>query len=103
MASGYGTSTEEMQRAGQQVFAVNDQVQGQLSALRAQLAPLSGGWRGQASAAFQALMARWDADARSLNEALRGIGEAIQGSGQSYAGQEEASASSLSGIQAALG
>jgi WXG100 family type VII secretion target len=103
MPAGYGTSTEEMQRAGQHVFSVNDQIQGQLGALRAQLAPLAGAWRGDASTAFQGLMARWDADARRLNDALRGIGESIRGSGQSYAAQEEQNASSLSGIQAALG
>ncbi len=103
MPAGYGTSTEEMQKAGAHVFSVNDQVQGELGALRAQLAPLAGAWRGEASTAFHALMARWDTDARTLNDALRGIGEAIQGSGQSYAAQEEANASNLSGIQAALG
>ena len=35
-------------------------------------------------------MARWDADARSLSEALRAIGEAIQGSGRTYQQQEDA-------------
>ncbi len=48
-------------------------------------------------------MARWDADARALNDALRGIGEAIQGSGPSYQAQEEQHASGLSTIRAALG
>lgn len=103
MAAGYGTSTEDMHRAGQQVFSVNEQVQGDLGALRSQLGPLAGAWRGDASAAFQALMARWDTDARALNEALRGIGEAIQGSGQSYAQQEEQSAGELGNIRSALG
>ena len=48
-------------------------------------------------------MARWDADARSLSEALRAIGEAIEGSGRSYQQQEEAQSSGLSAIRAALG
>jgi len=103
MAAGYGTSTDDMHRAGQQVFSVNEQVQGDLGALRAQLAPLAGAWRGEASTAFQALMARWDTDARALNEALRGIGEAIQGSGQTYAEQEEQNAGALGNIRSALG
>ncbi|MCW2631913.1 MAG: hypothetical protein JWR88_875 [Pseudonocardia sp.] len=103
MAAGYGTSTDDMHRAGQQVFSVNEQVQGDLAALRSQLAPLAGAWRGEASTAFQALMARWDTDARALNEALRGIGEAIRSSGQSYAQQEEQNASQLGNIRSALG
>ncbi|HEY2096678.1 MAG: hypothetical protein QOI50_6945 [Pseudonocardiales bacterium] len=103
MAAGYGTTPEQMQRAAQQVVAVNEQVQSQLSALRNQLAPLAGAWRGEASTAFQGLMARWDGDAKTLNEALRGIGEAIQGSGRSYQQAEDQQHQSLSAIQGALG
>ena len=65
--------------------------------------PLAGAWRGEAATAFAGLMARWDADARALNEALRAIGEAIQGSGGRYQAQEEQHASTLSTISAALG
>ncbi|HEV7788992.1 MAG TPA: WXG100 family type VII secretion target [Pseudonocardia sp.] len=103
MAAGYGTTTEQMQRAAQQVVAVNEQVQSQLAALRNQLAPLAGAWRGEASTAFQGLMARWDSDAKTLNEALRGIGEAIQGSGRGYQQAEDQQHQSLSAIQGALG
>jgi WXG100 family type VII secretion target len=99
---GYGTTTEEMRRAATRVMSVNDQVQANLASLRNQLAPLAGAWQGQAATAFQALMARWDTDARSLNEALRGIGEALQGTGQSYAQAEEQHSRSLSSIQSAL-
>lgn len=103
MAGGFGTTTEEMARAGQQVLGVNDIVQSDLAALRGQLAPLAGAWRGEAATAFTGLMARWDADARSLGEALRGIGEAIGGSGQAYQQQETEQASGLSAIRATLG
>lgn len=103
MAAGYGTTTEEMQGAARQVLGVNERVQADLAALRNQLAPLAGAWRGEASTAFQGLMARWDTDARALNEALRGIGEAIQGSGVSYQRQEEQQAENLSAIRGALG
>ena len=48
-------------------------------------------------------MARWDADARSLSEALQAIGEAITGSGRTYRQQEETRSSGLSAIRAALG
>jgi WXG100 family type VII secretion target len=103
MTQGFGTSVEEMQRAGRHVFTVNDAVQSDLATLRSRLAPLAGAWRGEAATAFGALMARWDADAKSLNDALRAIGEAIQGSGASYQAQEQQHASDLSAIRAALG
>jgi WXG100 family type VII secretion target len=103
MTQGFGTTVEEMQRAGKHVFTVNDTVQADLATLRSRLVPLAGAWRGDAATAFTTLMARWDADAKLLNDALRGIGEAIQGSGVSYQTQEDQQASSLSSIQAALG
>jgi WXG100 family type VII secretion target len=103
MADGFGTTIEEMQRAGRHVLAVNDTVQADLATLRGRLAPLAGAWRGEASAAFTGLMARWDADARVLSEALRAIGEAIQSSGASYQAQEDQQAGTLSAIRAALG
>ncbi|GEL16247.1 WXG100 family type VII secretion target [Pseudonocardia asaccharolytica] len=103
MAGGFGTTTEEMARAGRHVLEVNDAVQSELSVLRGRLAPLAGAWRGDAATAFASLMARWDADARSLSEALRGIGEAIQGSAQAYQRQEDEQAGGLSSIRTALG
>lgn len=103
MADGFGTTTEQMQRAAAHVLGVNQAVQSELSSLRARLAPLSGAWRGEAATAFGGLMARWDVDARQLNEALRGIGEAIRGSGASYQAQEDHHARAMSAIRAALG
>ncbi len=103
MADGFGTAVEEMQRAGTHVFTVNDTVQADLATLRSRLGPLAGAWRGEAATAFAGLMARWDGDARALNEALRVIGETIQGSGRSYQAQEEQHATALSTIRAALG
>jgi WXG100 family type VII secretion target len=103
MTQGFGTSVEEMQRAGKHVFTVNDTVQADLATLRSRLVPLAGAWRGDAAAAFATLMARWDTEAKALSDALRGIGEAIQGSGMSYQAQEEQHAGDLSAIRQALG
>ena len=103
MTQGFGTTVEEMQRAGKHVFTVNDTVQADLATLRSRLVPLAGAWRGDAATAVTTLMARWDADAKLLNDALRGIGEAIQGSGVSYQAQEDQQARGMSSIQAALG
>lgn len=101
--SGFGTTTEEMQKAGKHVLSVNDVVQGDLSALRGQLAPLAGAWQGDAARRFMELMVRWDTDARLLGDALRGIGEAIQGSALTYQQQEDRQSGDLSAIRAALG
>ncbi|MDQ3154277.1 MAG: WXG100 family type VII secretion target [Actinomycetota bacterium] len=101
MAS-YQVTPEEMQAGANNVFTTNETVQGQLSSLRNQLAPLAGAWQGQASTAFQTLMQRWDENARRLNEALRAIGEQLQASGTSYAQQEEQQTQSISSISGAL-
>ncbi|ODV07633.1 MAG: hypothetical protein ABT15_05930 [Pseudonocardia sp. SCN 73-27] len=92
-----------MRRAGRHVLEVNDQVQADLSALRNGLMPLAGAWRGEASAAFTGLMARWDADARKLGEALHAIGTAVHGSAAAYQRQEDEQAAGLSAIRSALG
>lgn len=101
MAS-YEVTPEEMQAGANNVFGTNENVQGQLSSLRSQLAPLAGAWTGQASTAFQTLMQRWDENALKLNEALRAIGEQLQASGTSYQQQEEQEAQSMTGISGAL-
>jgi WXG100 family type VII secretion target len=103
MAQQFGAQFEQMQAAAQHVAEVNQSVQSQLSALRNQLAPLAGAWKGQAATAFQMLMARWDTDARQLNEALNGIGEQIRGSGTTYAQADETEHQTYSRISQALG
>jgi len=103
MAGGFGTTTEEMDRAGRHVLSVNETVQGDLSALRSQLVPLAGMWKGRAAQEFSNLMTRWDAGASQLNQALRGIGESIQGSARSYEQQEDQQLASMSSIRTALG
>lgn len=100
---GFGTTTEEMARAAQHVASVNEAVQGELTALRGRLEPLGGAWVGRASTQFAQLMVRWDADARTLNQALRAIGEAIDGSRATYQRQEDAQAGAMTSISNALG
>jgi WXG100 family type VII secretion target len=103
MNDGFGATTEEMQKAARQVLTVNDAVQADLAMLRTRLVPLAGGWRGEAASVFTRLMARWDADAMALNEALRTIGQAIDTSGSSYRAHEDEHTTGMSTIRAALG
>ncbi|MEJ3653953.1 WXG100 family type VII secretion target [Actinomycetes bacterium KLBMP 9759] len=100
---GFGATTEAMERAGRHVLSVNQGVQAELAALRTKLEPLSAAWKGRAAIEFTQLMVRWDADARTLGEALRSIGEAIQGSHTTYQQHEEQQAANMSAITAALG
>lgn len=102
MGQQFGTQVEQMQAAANHVADVNQSVQGQLSALSNQLAPLAGAWQGQASTAFHMLIERWNTNARSLNEALSAIGEQIQGSGATYAQADESENQTFSQINAAL-
>ncbi len=103
MAAGFGTTTEEMGRASRHVLDVNQAVQSELASLRSKLAPLQGAWVGVAASNFTTLMTKWDADAKTINDSLLTIGDAIQGSRTIYQQQEDAQASSLSSITAALG
>lgn len=103
MAQQFGAQFEQMQLAASHVAEVNQSVQGQLSGLRNQLAPLTGAWKGQAATAFQLLMERWDTDARNLNEALSSIGEQIRGSGTTYAQADDNENQTYSRISQALG
>lgn len=101
--AGFGTTTAEMSKASQHVLTVNESVKTELVTLRSKLEALRGLWSGDAYRAFVVLMARWDNDARSLNDALRSIGEAIQGSGVTYQQQEDQQTAGLSSITSALG
>ncbi|MGH3718031.1 MAG: WXG100 family type VII secretion target [Pseudonocardiaceae bacterium] len=103
MAQQFGAQFEQMQAAAQHVAEVNQSVQSQLAALRNQLAPLAGAWKGQAATAFHMLMERWDFDARTINEALNNIGDQIRDSGTTYAQADETENQIYSRISQALG
>jgi WXG100 family type VII secretion target len=103
MAQQFRTQVEQMQAAAHHVDEVNNSVQGQLSALRNQLTPLAGAWKGQAALAFTTLMDRWNTDAVQLNNALKEIGEQIRGSGTTYAQADETEHQTYSKIGHALG
>ncbi|GAA3245639.1 hypothetical protein GCM10017691_52910 [Pseudonocardia petroleophila] len=100
---GFGTSTEDMMAAGARAMEVRDTVLADLRALQGRLAPLASAWSSDSYRVFVQLVARWDADANRLGEALGAIGEAIRTSGAGYQASEDASRDGLSTITAALG
>lgn len=101
--SGFGTSSEEMQKAAQHVDEVNNQVQAELRQLQNALEPLAGQWKGESAAAFHNLMQRWHEDADKLNKALQAIGQGIGTAGKSYATNDSDGGGSFSHIGGVLG
>lgn len=102
MADGFGTTFEEMQAGAAHIDTVNEQINGLLSQLRGNLAPLPSMWRGSASTAFVNLMARYDSSSARISEALRAIAEQVRASGTTYAAEEETHSQSMSQISSAL-
>jgi WXG100 family type VII secretion target len=72
------------------------QIEGVLTGLARQLAPLAGGtWAGQASVQFTQLWEQWHLGAAQLNESLQGISRLLTQAGDAYASAETQIASSF--------
>jgi WXG100 family type VII secretion target len=89
MAGQFGTEVETMRTVSARIQDIKQGMQGHMSSLQSQLAPLAGAWRGQGSTAFQQLMARWNEDATRINTALDEIAAKVGRSGQNYAASDE--------------
>jgi WXG100 family type VII secretion target len=89
MAGQFGTETDAMLTVSQRIQDIKQGMQGHMSTLQSQLAPLAGTWRGQGSMAFQQLMARWNEDAVRINTALDEIAAKVGQSGRNYAASDE--------------
>src|SRR5579859_1976530 len=98
MSSSFGTQTDVMQKAAQQVQQVADEINSELRSLESNLAPVAASWKGNAQQAFQQLMERIMQDAQKLTDALRGISESLDSSTKSYSTVEEDNASQIGQI-----
>jgi len=103
MAGNFRTELPTMAVASGHVFEVNEQLQGQLSALMSRLEPLMGTWQGDAASSFHVLKEQWNANARELNAALRAIGDALVVNTNNYRVTEDANRQSFTGISSVLG
>lgn len=101
--AGYTTGADELLKAGQQMQDSNQQLQGNLAKLAGECEQIEGSWSGQAAAAFQNLMVRFQDDAKKLNTSLDQISEAIAGNANAYRQQEQEASESVSKIASALG
>lgn len=99
MAGGFGTQTDVMVGVSTRLETINGDLQGQLRSLQGRLEPLVADWQGQGSNAFQGTMARWQADAKRINDALLGIAERVRAG----AGRYDASEADAAGLLNVLG
>lgn len=102
MAGSFNTDAATMQRAGQQVQQVSQEISAELRSLQANLDPVAASWRGAASSAFQQLMARWSEDASKLTSALQGISEMLESTNKNYSQTEESVHSNIGNILSGL-
>ena len=100
--AGFGTDLDQMRTSGQHVFEVNDEVQAELSQLGAALDSLLAQWRGSAAMSFGNVRMRWDSEARSLNDALRGIGDTLMAGHTDYTARQQNQAESFGRINGTL-
>ena len=101
--AGYQASAEELAGLAKNIIAVDEQTQGTLRNVRSTVDGLAGVWTGAAATAFTQLMARFDDDAKKLQEALRGIAEQVDASSVTYIRQEEEATNLSSTISNRLG
>jgi WXG100 family type VII secretion target len=96
--SNFGTSTDVMASAANQVDQVSQEINQALSSLQNQIDPLAASWKGTAASAFNALMVQWHEDANKLTAALTDISQALSASGKNYAQTEESNHSAIASI-----
>jgi WXG100 family type VII secretion target len=85
----YRVSSEMITNVASQVTSGASEIEGQRSALLAQIQGLGDSWQGTAASALQELYAKWDSDARALMETLTEIGQAMQEAATAYEVTEE--------------
>lgn len=88
---------EQLASVSGQLRAGASNVDGILSQLASQVAPLGSDWAGVAQARFQALWAQWQRSARNLNEALNGISHLMSQAGANYDTTEQSNARLFNG------
>jgi len=88
--TGIKVTPEQLSQLSGNVARGSGDIDGILSSLRSQVAPLAGSdWAGQASAQFNAMFEQWQRSARDLNSALHGISALLANAGSSYAQAEQ--------------
>lgn len=93
--TGIQVTPEQLSTASRNLTSGASTIEGTLSQLRAQIAPLAGEWRGVAQQRFEQLWKEWDISAKQLHEALTGIATLTAQASQSYEQTEQGIAQSF--------
>ena len=94
---GIKVTPQQLHALSGRVAGSSQQIEGELAALRAALAPLGGDWAGMAQARFTALWEEWQAGASKVHDALTGISGLLAQAGVAYADAEARIAQSFAG------
>ena len=81
----YQIDSEAVVAATSSVQAAASRIQADVSGLHSQLVQLQGSWTGQASAAFQTVVADWTQTQRRVEESLQLLNAGLAQAGQHYA------------------
>ncbi len=101
--AGFGTTTQELDTLAKRIIEADEAAQAKIRQVRDAAETVSSAWKGSASTAFQNLIARFDDDARKVQEALRAIAEQISDTSKVYAQNEQAQQEEMSNVTARLG
>ncbi|WBU37857.1 WXG100 family type VII secretion target [Homoserinibacter sp. YIM 151385] len=85
----YQVDSEAVVQATATAQATIGRIQQEVGGLHGQLSDLQSSWTGDASAAFQAILADWTATQRRVEESLSGIATALGSAGRQYAEVEQ--------------
>ena len=88
----YQIDSEAVSAATSSVQAAASRIQADVIGLHSQLLHLQGSWTGQASAAFQTVVADWTATQRRVEESLQLLNAGLAQAGQHYAEIEQQNA-----------
>ncbi|GAA4429629.1 WXG100 family type VII secretion target [Actinokineospora soli] len=80
----------EVANASQAINSTSGTLEGLLGDLKSRLAPLSAGYEGAASEAWQQKQAEWDRAYDDLKQVLSSIGAAVGQAGENYEATEKA-------------
>jgi 6 kDa early secretory antigenic target len=87
---------EQLGSTAGQLNAGASTIEGTLSQLAGNVAPLGSDWAGTAQARFQSLWEQWQSSSRSLHQALVEIGQLMNQAGTAYDSNEQQIASTFS-------
>ena len=86
---GFQGTVQQFTEAEGRVTEVRAGMDSNLSTLRDRIEATRAGWQGEAQKAFDAVMNRFDEDARQMNQALQKIAELLKEAGSKYERSEQ--------------